>query len=156
MSHSKSNTSGLSQISHADWANYLNQLVWDHAVDLTAVERTAIDPLIRRFVNWIRKLARVAQRAIPYFYAVESHSSGAPHIHSVVAGTRDIRCEHVADLWGRDQSCVREYDPGRGAAGYFSKSVLEEGAIYDVSRRMPPRRVSLEPLERKGRDSAVP
>lgn len=77
---------------------------------------------------------------MPYFYAIESHLSGYPHLHALLAGTASLTVRQLEQRWESGHSRIVVYDPMRGAAFYVSKSLLDVCGEYDVSKRMPPRR----------------
>jgi hypothetical protein len=135
-------TAALATLRRADWGEYLSEYEWDHAVHLTTRKPMSERRLVREFLNgFIRRLARSAQRCIPYFYAVELQVGGFPHIHALVAGTASLSPREVAARWSQGFTRIVRYTPARGAAFYVSKRVLDVCEEYDVSTRKPPRRL---------------
>ena len=122
-----------------DWGLYLNTFQWDHVAHLTTRKPTTKANLLRLFLNaFVRRTAHAARRPVPYFYAIEEHVSGAPHLHALLAGSKSLTIRGLERRWRFGFARVLVYDPARRASHYVSKSLLSGSAEYDVSRRLPP------------------
>lgn len=128
------------------WAYYLTRYEWSHFVTLTTRLATTPEQLRREFVSgYVRRLARIAQGPVPWFYVVE-RSAGMPHLHALLAGAGDLPLEEVRRAWKHGFTDAERYDSRRGAAFYLTKEMTGRGSIdaspraddYDVSRRLPP------------------
>jgi hypothetical protein len=120
--------------------NYLVRFQWDHFVTLTT--RTPLTPETIRWVverEFIRSLARRAQRPVRYFFAVEGGErlGGFHHAHGLVSGTEALEVPSIEQSWKRGFTSIRRYDASRGAAYYVTKELRADRDYYFVSRRMP-------------------
>jgi hypothetical protein len=124
------------------WGAFLHQFAWDHVATLTFRHSPSVDAAIREFLNWIRRLSKRTQGAIPWFSALERGRSGWLHHHVLTAGTASLTVETMRETWWTwgGISKIEVFDPARGAAWYVSKGVPERCAWYDVTRRRPPLR----------------
>ena len=128
------------------WADHLTRYEWSHFVTLTSRLSMTPDHLRREFVSgYVRRLARMAQGPVPWFYVVE-RSAGMPHLHALLARTDDLSLEEIRRAWKLGFTDAERYDARRGAAYYLTKEMVdaETGASpgaddYDLSRRLPPR-----------------
>lgn len=127
------------------WADHLTRYQWSHFVTLTTRLTMTPDQLRREFVSgYVRRLARVAQGPVPWFYVVE-RGAGMPHLHALLGGTEDLSLEEVRRAWRLGFTDAERYDAGRGAAYYLTKELVDQGLPgealraddYDVSRRLP-------------------
>jgi len=128
----------------AAWGGYLQEFAWDHYLTLTFRESANSARARRELGRCLRNLARVAQRPVPYFYALEASGGSREHVHAhvLLAGTGHLSVDRLARSWKHGNTRVLCYDHTRGAAFYVSKEVPIAGDDYAVSDRMPPR---LEP-----------
>src|SRR5262252_2187839 len=80
----------------ADYGRMLDVYDWDFVVHLTTEEPVSEASLQQRFiVRFIRGLVQSVQHPVPYFYAIERHASGLPHLHGLIGGTRRLTVEQV-------------------------------------------------------------
>ena len=128
------------------WADHLTRYEWSHFVTLTTRLAMTPEQLRREFVSsFVRRLARMAQGPVPWFYVVE-RSAGMPHLHALLAGADDLSLEDVRRAWKHGFTDAERYDSKRGAAYYLTKEMARPGSTdaspraddYDVSRRLPP------------------
>jgi hypothetical protein len=122
------------------WGPFLHQFDWDHVATLTFRHSPSVDAAIREFLNWIRRLSKRTQCAIPWFCALERGHSGWLHHHVLMAGTASLTVETMRETWWTSGgiSKIEVFDPARGAAWYVSKGVPGGCKWYDVTRRWPP------------------
>lgn len=115
---------------------------------MTLTTRLAMTPdqLRREFVSgYVRRLARMAQGPVPWFYIVE-RGAGMPHLHALLGGAEDLSLEEVRRAWRLGFTDAERYDHRRGAAFYLTKELAAPGSSdaapraddYDLSRRLPP------------------
>ena len=81
------------------------------------------------------------QKRVPWFWVAEEHGSGQLHLHALVWGTAGLDIDYLRRSWEHGITKVERYDPLRGAAGYFSKTMGLERDAYDCSLRRPPARL---------------
>src|SRR5690606_27623872 len=96
---------------------------WDFFVTLTTRKRVtaeAIDAAMRE--EFVRSLARKAQRSVSYFYGIEGgeHVGGFHHVHALIFTGGRLDTRSVRRSWWRGHTDVRRYDARRGAAWYVS------------------------------------
>jgi hypothetical protein len=128
------------------WGRFLRGFHWDHFATLTYRAPVAVGRAERDvWMGWIRRLERIAQRRVSYFYVVEPTVSGWPHVHALVAGTADLRIDQLEGTWRAGYRRIVRYDPARGASWYVSKDLLDRALTWDVSKRLVTR-----VIERKG------
>lgn len=126
---------------------YLQTWHWHHFLTLTTAWRTSETELRTLFqAGMIRRLARVAQRPIAYFFAIEraGNADPRPHIHALIAGTDLLTVDRIRLSWRHGYGSVRRYDPRRDAALYSTKDLLLDPDSYDFSRRPPACRVDAD------------
>jgi hypothetical protein len=135
-------------INHAtEVAKFLDNFEWDHFVTLTTRRPITEENIARLFKDrFIRKLAFTARCPIPYFYAVEGGDAtgGYPHLHALISGSKGVSIEQVRRAWQAGVTDARRYEASRGAAYYVTKGIIASPDQYNLSRRMPPRRLSAE------------
>ena len=96
------------------------------------------DALAREFTNvFVRRLERIAQRRVLWFYSVERTHEAHLHIHGLLYGTSALRLLQIQSAWRLGITDVRVFQTARGGAQYVAKQCysLQE---YDISRRLPP------------------
>ena len=122
------------------WGEYLGRFAWHPFATLTFERPCTPERARRAFVEgYARRLARQAQRPVPWFYAVEFDALGErPHVHALVAGTGGLTIGQLERAWRHGNTRVLAYDPERGAAFYVCKAIAGARALYDLSRRRPP------------------
>ena len=132
------------------WTEHLGQYEWSHFATLTTRFPMTAVQLRREFeYGYVRRLARIAQGAVPWFCVVEHGATGTAHVHALLACTETLGIEQMRAAWRLGFTHVEAYDWRRGAAFYLTKE-LEAGdgdasahePEYDVSRRQPSRRIS--------------
>jgi hypothetical protein len=107
----------LAELRGDDWGKYLSEYAWDHAVHPTTRKPMSERAIVGEFLNgFIRRLARSAQRCIPYFYAVELDVGRFPHLHALLAGTASLSTREVAAQWDQGYTRIVRYSHTRGAA----------------------------------------
>jgi hypothetical protein len=123
------------------WGLHLHQFAWDHFGTLTFRYPPSVDAAVRKFLGWIRRLSKYAQRPIPWAYALELGGSGWRHFHVLMAGTALLTTEKMREVWWTVAgiSEIERYDAARGAAWYLTKDISGHCEDYAVSRRMPQR-----------------
>ncbi len=128
------------EVQHA-WGRHLGQYLWTHWVTLTSrFGDTTPRQLQRRFRDkFIRRLARHAQRPVPWFAATERGAAGRIHVHALIYAKLPEEC--VKSLWDVGRADVQQFDPDRGAAFYLAKWLHLPDDDFErihFSRRMPP------------------
>lgn len=128
----------------------MSQYHWSHFATLTTRCPTSAARLRQEFEHgYVRRLARMAQGPVPWFCVVEHGSTGAAHVHALLARTEPLAIEQLRGAWKLGFTHVEAYDWRRGAAFYLTKELdAGDGAAsdrepeYDVSHREAPRRLS--------------
>ena len=122
------------------WAEFLQQFEWSHFATLTTRTPITADRLTGEFKQgFIRRLAWIAQRPIPWFCALEyGVERSAPHLHALIANTSSITTDELQRAWKLGNTRITIYDPGRAAAFYVSKQLLDSPDNFDLSTRRPP------------------
>lgn len=127
-----------SEICRDEYANFLRQFDWQHFATFTAPP-PASERLVRSFHQTVRRLERVAQGPVRTFWVVEQGGGGVPHVHALLAGTRRLSCQEIAERWDLGHCDVQIYDPAQGAAYYLTKSLADEDTPWDLSSKLSPR-----------------
>jgi hypothetical protein len=121
------------------WGVWLGRGEWTHFVTLSAAFSISTADLKRRFVHgYVRNLARVAQRRVPWFYAIELGAvADRPHVHALLAGTERLSIAEVRRGWKFGHTHASVYDAERGAAFYVTKDLMADPDLHDLSARVP-------------------
>jgi len=135
------NDSDTSRRVRAEWDYFLRSVRWSHVATLTTRELVSVDHLRREFVHgFVRRVARLAQCPLAWFYVIEPHADGQRHhVHALLAHTESLKIAQLERAWKLGITRIEVYDPRRGAAGYVSKHLTGNAVHYDVSRRPLPR-----------------
>lgn len=128
------------------WAEHAGSFEWDHWMTLTPrFFDCAASALVDEFkARFIRTVALLAQRPIPWLYACERSPGGVFHLHALVSGTAHLTGSEMRHAWRLGISHVERYDGQRGAAAYLTKTLNlapTDWERWDFSKRTPPRRV---------------
>ena len=102
---------------------WLSSYVWRHYATLTDDWGNSPASLLREGQRFIRRLDSKARRRVDYFIIVEGANRGFPHLHALVLGTDSLTAREIQRQWRLGWSCVRRFDPARGAADYVAKEL---------------------------------
>lgn len=117
------------------YSTFLSRFAWTHFATFTAPP-TAEDRLTHALAQTIRRLERVAQGPVRFFWVLERGSGETPHLHVLLTGTGRLCCERIARAWHLGRSDVAEFDATRGGVYYLTKSLLDPDARWDLSRQL--------------------
>jgi len=119
---------------HDSWAEWLDEIPWDHYVTLTFRRNSGPDRARRTFTAWIRCLEQEAEMPLFWFVGFEDGPlNGRLHMHCLVGNTRDLPANYIAKKWKHGFSRIDLYEKDRGATHYITKYVVKEMFDYDVS-----------------------
>jgi hypothetical protein len=123
---------------------YLSTLDWSYFVTLTVDRPLSPESLVLEFKDrFIRRLAKQAMRAVPWFYAIErdSVSNQFPHLHTLISGCSHLPVDVIRKTWTNGYTSASRYDAQRGASYYVPKQILLNDDNYDFSKRSARRTV---------------
>jgi len=124
-----------------DYGSWLNEYQWDYFVTLTTEHSMSEQRLLRRFQDqFVRQVARVAQRAISWFCVVEYSANRQPHLHVLLWANGELSRRELETAWKLGYTEVEAYDPSLGGTHYVTKTVTRHPDNYNFSRRLPPPR----------------
>jgi hypothetical protein len=120
---------------------------WNHFLTLTAKTAMTVEAMFRALNRYHRHLTRIAQRTVPYFWAVEGDPAAgmAVHAHALVAGTQATPITSLRRGWSHGHTDATIYDVNGFAAAYVTKDLRLDADNYDVSFDLPPRRRDWRP-----------
>jgi len=125
-----------------DYGAWLNKYKWDHFVTLTTEHSMSEHRLLRKFQDqFVRRLDKVAQRPISWFYVVEYSANREPHLHVLLWANGKLSRRQLETAWKLGYTEVRAYDRSLGGTYYVTKTVTTSHPDnYNFSRRLPPPR----------------
>jgi hypothetical protein len=106
-----------------EMAEWLSRCVWRHYATLTDSYGNSPAGLLRQGQRFVRRLTSKAGCRVDYFLITEGASSGFPHLHALLLGTDSLTVREIQREWRLGLTCVRRYDPTRGAASYVAKEL---------------------------------
>lgn len=125
------------------FGNYLASYEWDHFFTLTTEQPMSPDALGKALrQRFVRCLTRKAGRPLAWFFAAEGRASGHHHLHGLIYGTSLLTIRAIELSWPLGYTRILKYDPSRGAARYVVKDLKARHDDWDVSRRLPPKRMA--------------
>ena len=111
---------------------------WHHFVTLTTARSYSRQSLDKAFQSgFVRRVARVAQRKIGWWYVIEDSADFRPHVHALLWGTRALTAHQLRRAWPPGRCDIRAYDPSGRAAHYMVKS-FRGGLEWNFSSILPP------------------
>lgn len=128
-------THGARTPTNDDYALWLTQFKWDHFCTLTAPP-SCDDKLRAGFAKAVRRLERVAHRAVGWYFVRERGAAGTPHLHALLEGTAHLTCAQIVRAWKLGHADVKPFDMQQGGVSYLTKTLAEPDAIWDVSKRL--------------------
>jgi hypothetical protein len=117
------------------YAQFLAGFSWSHFCTFTAPP-TAEARLIRSFSQTVRRLERVAQGPVRWFWVRERGSWGTPHLHVLLSGTDKVSCQRIRKEWRLGHCDVSPYDPSQGGVFYLTKDLFSEYSLWDVAPKL--------------------
>ena len=119
-------------------AAWLSRCVWRHYATLTDSYISSPASLLRHGQKFLRRLESKARGRVDYFLIVEGARQDFPHIHVLMRGTDSLTVREIERQWHLGLTCVRRFDPARGAASYVAKELAHadfDPDLYDM--RLP-------------------
>jgi len=135
--------------------NWLKSYAWRHYATLTDDCGNSAASLRRQGTRFVRRLATKARRRVDYFLIVEGASRGFPHLHALLLGTDSLTQREIERQWRPGWSCVRRFDPARGAADYVTKELAYVDFDTDLYDFQFPREPAEDGRRRRGRSMAA-
>jgi len=125
---------------NADYGSWLNEYQWDYFVTLTTRHPGSERSLTKEFKDcFVRRLDKVAQRSISWFYVVEYSANREPHLHVLLWANGKLSRRQLETAWKLGYTEVRAYDRSLGGTYYVTKTVTTSHPDnYDFSRFLPP------------------
>jgi hypothetical protein len=121
------------------WGDFVAESDWDHVVTLTTECPRSSSWLSREFERrYVRRLEKSVQGPVRWFRVAEEHGSGQLHLHALLWGTTALDPDCLRNAWPHGRLHVERFDPRRGAAYYFTKTMGSDRDDYDSSARRPP------------------
>ena len=125
-----------------DYGEWMESLQWDYFAGLTFRFGVTRETAVTEFHRWRRRLEQRAKRRVCWFYALEHHSSGLLHIHSLIYTAAVLTTRDVQDAWDNGYSDVARFRTDLGGAAYVLKSIKDPDSEYGFSKHLPPRRLA--------------
>jgi hypothetical protein len=117
---------------------HLKAYDWSQFVTLTNAKPVGNEGARRTFLGYHRRLTRVFQRPIPYFYAIEGdRGTGERHVHALLGRLHGVPLELIRRPWSSGQTHAAVYDANRHAAFYLTKAIAIDPDSYDLSATEP-------------------
>lgn len=111
-----------------EWGRWLATFQWDHFLTLTFARDYSDAAADRAIKAWLRRLVVVR---LHWFYVIERHAGGTPHVHALIEGTKALGAQGVRRAWRHGRSHVVAYDARKGASHYLSKDLTSAATLYD-------------------------
>lgn len=116
------------------WSVFLGGFRWDHAVTLTTRHPYTTTALSAELHNgFIRRLARMAQRRVPWFAAYELTHVGRPHLHVLLGGTVALTTKQLEGAWKAGHTRMTRLCNQDDAIRYVVKELGREPDNFEVS-----------------------
>ena len=126
---------------------------WSHFCTFTAPPAVEAR-LVPSLSQTVRRLERVAQGPVRWFWVRERGSGGTPHLHVLLSGTDKVSCQRIRKAWKLGHSDVSPYDPSKGGVFYLTKDLFSEDSLWDVAPKLgqPPSNGTREDTTEDGDD----
>lgn len=130
---------------------WLSDHDWHHFVTLTDDYGNGPESLLRHGLRFVRRLESKAQRRVDYYMIIEGARRDFPHLHGLLLGTELLDVREIKSWWRLGWSCVRKFDPNRGAASYVAKELAHAEFDADLYAFRLPREPDHERPRRRSR-----
>ena len=107
-----------------DLQDELNKYKWSHICHLTFKYPKAIDTVKKQFARWIRGLEQENQKRVNWFYSIEQHLTGLPHLHALLGNTHTLKIDRLKTKWIWGNRRIQLYDQTKGGLFYVTKDIL--------------------------------
>ena len=139
-------TSNDQQLTEA-WEEFLGWFEWHHAITLTtrwAYSRYALSKEMQH--GFARRLAKMTQGKVGWFYSMEDRVGGYPHLHALLGGTSHLTTTQVQRAWKSGMSRVRvlraeSLTDSSAAVRYAVKHIGRIPAHHDIALKGLRRRI---------------
>lgn len=123
----------------AGWTKLLGGFVWIHSATLTTRFTLPRDALYAALRNgFIRRIARIAGRPVPWFATDEMTQSRRPHLHVLVGNTESLTTTQLSWAWKEGHSRISVVRDPDSAIRYTVKNLGRYPDRYDMSRVWTP------------------
>jgi hypothetical protein len=115
-------------------AVWLSGCTWRHYAVLTDAFGHSAACLLRQGRRFVRRLESKARCRVDFFLIVEG-AHRDPHLHVLLRGTDSLTVSEIEREWRLGWTCVRRFNPERGAASYVAKELAHaefDTDLYDI------------------------
>ena len=118
------------------WRDFLGRFEWAYALTLTTGSPCSKEAMAKEFGRFIRRLERVGQQGLRWFYAVETTHAGHYHLHALLGDTAQTSPARLRHFWKFGFTKILPVHEPQGAIAYAVKSLGSPEAFWDFSPRL--------------------